>query len=160
MVQTQARGSGNRSAVPTLITLAVAIPLMAMNSWILSAGLIVGCGLFVAYEFALVKMPVRHLEREAARGVAGLFRVLAISFMKTCNGIANVAVKSLTGKNPDTDADRDEDMEIGEALLFAHARGQIKPEQLRVMRRRRPGIRVCKANQTSGRSPRSSLLRI
>ncbi len=211
--------------VSTIIMLAVAAPLMAISPWLLSAGLILGCGIYVAYEFALVKIPIRQLERDVEEGVPGasgllsmkhemnamlaacqfgitltslgltlalepaihhaleqykwaagfsvalamfvgaflhvtfgelvpkglalvvpkkvlyatapymrIFRFLAIPFIKTCNSIANVAVKAITGKNPDKDTHHDEGMEIGEALLYAHASGQIKPDQLRLMR--------------------------
>jgi CBS domain containing-hemolysin-like protein len=214
-----------RSLWPTLIVLAGAAPVLALSPWLLSVGLILGCGIFVAYEFSLVKIPVRELERDVEAGVAGaaqalamkhdmnamlaacqfgitltslgltlalepaihhalegyaaivaysvglamfigaflhvtfgelipkglalvvpkqvlyttapfmsLFRFLAIPFIKTCNTIANAGVQMITGKNPDKDAHHDEGMEIGEALLYAHARGQIKPDQLKVMR--------------------------
>lgn len=224
MAQQKTTG-GQQSFVTTLIMLAVAAPLMAISPWLLSAGLILGCGIYVAHEFALVKIPVRQLERDVQEGVPGasvvlsmknemnamlaacqfgitltslgltlalepaiegvlaqyhlghgfsvgvamfigafmhvtfgelvpkglalvvpkkvlyatapfmrMFRFLAIPFIKTCNSIANVAVKAMTGKNPDKDAHHDEGMEIGEALLYAHASGQIKPDQLRLMR--------------------------
>jgi CBS domain containing-hemolysin-like protein len=198
---------------------------MFSSPWLLSAGLILSCGVYVAYEFALVKIPTRQLERDAEDGVAGaaialkmkhdlnamlaacqfgitltslgltlalepaiehalagytwaasfsaglalcagaflhvtfgelvpkglalvvpqkvlyatapfmrLFRFLAIPFIKTCNTIANTAVRTITGKNPDEVAEDDDGMEIGEALLSAHARGELKPEQFRVMR--------------------------
>jgi CBS domain containing-hemolysin-like protein len=193
--------------------------------WLLSVALILACGVFVAFEFALVKIPVRHLERDREAGVSraalamkmkqemnamlaacqfgitltslgltlalepafrralegypavrafstGLaiflgaflhvtfgeltpkgmalveprkvlyatapfmrvFRYAAIPFIKSCNSIANVAVKAATGKNPDVEAAHEEGMEIGEALLYAHAHGQIKPDQFRLMR--------------------------
>jgi CBS domain containing-hemolysin-like protein len=63
-----------------------------------------------------------------------MFRVLAVPFIKTCNAIANAAVHFLTGKHPDTDAQHEEDVEIDDALSTAQASGQIKPEQLKIMR--------------------------
>ncbi len=209
----------------TLAVLAILAPIVTMSPWLLSAGLILGCGVYVAYEFSLVKISERQLERDIEEGVQGaqavlrmkrdmnamlaacqfgitvtslgltlalepaihhalarfawaqgfsvglamftgaflhvtfgelvpkglalvipkrilyttapfmqLFRFLAIPFIKTCNTIANAVVKAITGKNPDTDTHDEEGMEIGEALLYAHASGQIKPEQLRLMR--------------------------
>lgn len=217
--------SSKRGFGGTLLLIAIAAPLAALSPWIGSLLLILGCGIFVAFEFALVKIPVRKLEREAAGGVRGaemvlamkrdmnamlaacqfgitltslgltlalepaihhelvryqaperlstalamtlgaffhvtfgelvpkglalvvpgkvlyvtapfmrMFRVIAVPFIKTCNGIANAAVGALTGKNPDTDAHHDEGVSLGEALVYAHASGEIKPEQLELMR--------------------------
>lgn len=47
----------------TLALLLVLGPLLFRSPWLLSVGLILFCGLFVAYEFALVKVPVRMIER-------------------------------------------------------------------------------------------------
>lgn len=217
--------SSRRALLATLVLVAVALPIMSSSPWLLSAGLILGCGVYVAYEFALVKIPVRQLERDAEEGEPGaaialkmkhelnamlaacqfgitltslgltlalqpaiahalaryawahtfsaglalfagaflhvtfgelvpkglalvvpqkvlyatapfmrMFRFLAIPFIKSCNAIANTTVKTITGKNPDEVAADDDGMEIGEALLSAHARGELKPEQFRVMR--------------------------
>jgi CBS domain containing-hemolysin-like protein len=199
--------------------------LSMLSAWLLAAVLIIGCGVCVAFEFALVRVSVRQLERDEAKSTSGastllvmkremnsmlaacqfgitltslgltlalepalhaalvnfeqvarfsvalamgigaflhvtfgelvpkglalvvplkvlyttapfmrLFRVLAIPFIKTCNAIANTVVKFMTGKHPDTDANHEEDVEIDDALLVAQASGQIKPEQLKVMR--------------------------
>lgn len=43
----------------------------AQSRWALAAVLIAGCGVFVAFEFALVKISVRQLERDAASGLHG-----------------------------------------------------------------------------------------
>jgi CBS domain containing-hemolysin-like protein len=209
----------------TLLLIAIAAPLAALSPWVLSSVLILGCGIFVAFEFALVKIPVRKLERDVAGGVRGseqvlamkrdmnamlaacqfgitltslgltlalepaihhaliayeaianlstalamalgaffhvtfgelvpkglalvvpgkvlyatapfmrMFRVIAVPFIKTCNGIANGITAGLTGKNPDVDAHHEEGVSIGEALVYAHASGEIKPEQLELMR--------------------------
>lgn len=55
----------------TLALLLVLGPLLFGSPWLLSAGLILFCGLFVAYEFALVKVPVRTLERAVHDGQPG-----------------------------------------------------------------------------------------
>lgn len=47
----------------TLALFLVLVPLLFHSPWLLSAGLILFCALFVAYEFALVKVPFRTLER-------------------------------------------------------------------------------------------------
>lgn len=217
--------SPKRSVVSTLVVIAILAPLAALSPWLLSATLIFGCAIYVAFEFALVKVPMRKLERDAAAGVAGaadliamkrdmnamlaacqfgitltslgltlalepaihhaleryesvaafsaaiamaigaffhvtfgelvpkglalvvpgpvlyatspfmrMFRVLAVPFIKTCNSIANVVVGAMTGKNPDTDMHHEEGVDIGEALVYAHASGEIKPQQLELMR--------------------------
>lgn len=205
--------------------LAILAPLMLVSPWTLSVGLIFLCGIYVAYEFALVKVPVRHLEREVRDGKPGAaillkmkqemnamlaacqfgitvtslgltlalepaihhallryeglesysaglamfagaffhvtfgelvpkglalvvpnkvlyttapfmrtFRFLAIPFIKTCNSIANLAVRLLTGRNPDTDHGHEESVDINEAILHASATGQIEPGQVALMR--------------------------
>jgi CBS domain containing-hemolysin-like protein len=63
-----------------------------------------------------------------------MFRWLAVPFIKSFNAIANVVVKALTGKDPDTDAHHEEGVDIGEALVYAHASGTIKAQQLQLMR--------------------------
>ncbi len=211
--------------IVTLVLLAIAAPIAALSPWALSAALIVVCGVCVAFEFALVKIPVRKLERDAEAGVSGagilvdmkrdmnamlaacqfgitlsslgltlalepaihhalvrfpaiaaysvalamglgaffhvtlgelvpkglalvvpgkvlyvtapfmrMFRILAVPFIKTCNSIANVIVQGVTGKNPDVDAHHEENVDIGEALLYAHASGKIRTKQLQLMR--------------------------
>ncbi|MDF3071761.1 MAG: rane protein, partial [Polyangiaceae bacterium] len=214
-----------KSAVLTFVGFGALVGLSLLSPWLLSAALIAGCGVFVAFEFALVKVSLRTLERDQSNGVAGaglllvmkqelnsllaacqfgitltslgltlalepaihealaghewiaaysgalamslgafvhvtfgelipkglalvvplnvlyvtapfmrMFRVVAVPFIKTCNAIANRVVHFLTGKHPDTDAHHDESVEIDEALVGAHASGQIEPEQLKVMR--------------------------
>jgi CBS domain containing-hemolysin-like protein len=214
-----------KSVVLTLLCVALLVGLSVISPWLLSAALIVGCGVYVAFEFALVKVSPRSLELDESKGVPGAtlligmkremnsllaacqfgitltslgltlalepaihdalagyeriaqfsaalamgigafvhvtfgelipkglalviptkvlyvtapfmraFRLLAIPFIKTCNSIANVVVHFLTGKHPDKDAHHEEHVAIGDALLIAHASGQIRPEQLQVMR--------------------------
>lgn len=211
--------------VATLILIALGLPMILLSPWILSVALILTCGIYVAFEFALVKIPLRELEREAEAGVPGavqvlgmkrdlnamlaacqfgitltslgltlalepaihhaieryeqvaaysgalamglgtffhvtfgelipkglalvvprrvlqftapfmmMFRWLAVPFIKSCNAIANVVVKALSGRDPDQDAHHDAEIEIDEALIAAHTQGQIAPNQLRVMR--------------------------
>lgn len=217
--------SSKKSIAVTLLCIAAMVGLSVASPWLLSAALIVGCGVYVAFEFALVKVSLRSLERDESSGLAGasallsmkremnsllaacqfgitltslgltlalepaihealvehqeiarysaalamsvgafvhvtfgelipkglalviptqvlyttapfmrMFRVLAVPFIKTCNAIANAAVHFLTGKHPDTDAQHEEDVEIDDALSTAQASGQIKPEQLKIMR--------------------------
>ena len=66
--------------------------------------------------------------------IGRMFRWIAVPFIKTCNGIANVVVAAVTGHHPDGAGAHEEGMEIGEALLYAHASGQIQPDQLKLMR--------------------------
>lgn len=217
--------SQKRALVTTVIVIGALAPLATLSPWILSVLLIAACGIYVAFEFALVKVPMRTLERDVEKGVAGasillnmkremnamlaacqfgitltslgltlalepaihhalleteglsaystalamgigaffhvtfgelvpkglalvipsgvlyftapfmrIFRFLAVPFIKTCNTIANAMVSMLTGKNPDTDAHHDENVDIGQALVYAHASGEIKPQQLQLMR--------------------------
>jgi hypothetical protein len=63
--------SQKKGIVVTLIVVGVAAPLAAISPWVLSAFLILGCAIYVAFEFALVKVPMRRLERDAAGGKAG-----------------------------------------------------------------------------------------
>ena len=214
-----------RGLVFTLILIAAAAVVGAQSPWLLSLMLVMGCGVFVAFEFALVKVSVRQLERDGADGRSGaetllamkrdmnamlaacqfgitltslgltlalepaihralaryeqvaahstgiamvlgaffhvtfgelvpkgialvvparvlyvtaplmrMFRWIAVPFIKTCNGIANVVVAAVTGHHPDGAGAHEEGMEIGEALLYAHASGQIQPDQLKLMR--------------------------
>ncbi|MBT9559647.1 MAG: HlyC/CorC family transporter [Myxococcales bacterium] len=211
----------------TVIFILLLIPVLALSPWTLSMGLIAFCGVFVAFEFALVKTPLRELERDEEKKIKGadlvlklkrdlnallaacqfgitltslgltlalepaihhllteytsfasdaastalamsigaffhvtfgelipkglalvvprqvlyllspfmqLFRWLAVPFIKTCNAIANYAVRGMTGKDPDTDAHEEETVEIDEALMAAHTQGQIAPRQLQIMR--------------------------
>jgi CBS domain containing-hemolysin-like protein len=211
--------------VVTVLCVIALAGLSVLSPWLLSAALIAGCGVYVAFEFALVKVSLRTLERDESNGVPGagvllvmkremnsllaacqfgitltslgltlalepaihdalaghesvaafsaalamslgafvhvtfgelipkglalvvpskvlyftapfmrIFRILAVPFIKTCNAIANAAVHFLTGKHPDTDAHHEENVEIDDALLIAHASGQIEPEQLQLMR--------------------------
>ena len=50
--------------VVTLLLLAVLAPLATLSPWTLSACLILGCAIYVAFEFALVKVPLHKLERD------------------------------------------------------------------------------------------------
>ncbi|HET6585622.1 MAG TPA: hemolysin family protein [Nannocystaceae bacterium] len=217
--------SQRRGIVLTLVLLALLAPLVALSPWVLSASLILACGIYVAFEFALVKLPLHRLERDVEAGIAGagvvlgmkremnamlaasqfgitltslgltlalepaiesllhdyrqivglsaalamsfgtilhvtfgelipkgialvvpdkvlyftapfmrMFRLLAVPFIKTCNAVANVVVHGLTGKNPDQAAHHDESVDIGQALFYAYSAGEIKPQQLRLMR--------------------------
>src|SRR5690242_19965100 len=60
-----------RGLVATVIALGVLAPLMSLSPWSLSAGLILGCGVCVTFEFALVKVPLRKLERDAQAAIPG-----------------------------------------------------------------------------------------
>lgn len=62
----------------TLILTPILGYLLSLSPWALSAGLIVGCGLYVAFEFALVKISVHKLERDVEVGVAGAVVVLGM----------------------------------------------------------------------------------
>lgn len=64
-------GSGKRGLVATLLLLAVLAPLASLSPWTLSACLILGCAVYVAFEFALVKVPMHKLERDVDAGVPG-----------------------------------------------------------------------------------------
>jgi CBS domain containing-hemolysin-like protein len=214
-----------RGLVATLIALGILAPVMSLSPWSLSAGLILGCAVCVTFEFALVKTPLRKLERDAQVGIPGatvllqmkrelnsmlaacqfgitltslgltlalepavehalvdyqsvaaysvaiamtfgtllhvtfgelvpkglalvvpirmlyatapfmrLFRWLAVPFIKTCNLAANLIVKVLTGKDPDTDTHHEDNVDIDQALFYAATTGEIKPQQLRLMR--------------------------
>jgi CBS domain containing-hemolysin-like protein len=213
--------------VTSVLLILAVFAVLSLNAWTLSAGLIILCGVFVAFEFALVKTPQRELERDLEKKVKGaelavalkgqmnallaacqfgitltslgltlalepaihhlleehtdlgsskalatglamgigaffhvtfgelvpkglalvvprkvlyllgpfmrLFRLMAVPFIKTCNGIANACVRLVTGKDPDVDAHEEEDVEIDEALMAAHTQGQIAPRQLQIM---------------------------
>jgi CBS domain containing-hemolysin-like protein len=217
--------ASKKSIAVTLLCVAALAGLSILSPWLLSAVLIVSCGVYVAFEFALVKVSLRALERDESEGVVGasvllgmkremnsllaacqfgitltslgltlalepaihgalsehagiarhsaalamsvgafvhvtfgelipkglalviptqvlyatapfmrMFRIVAVPFIKTCNAIANAVVHFLTGKHPDTDAHHEADVEIDDALSTAQASGQIKPEQLKIMR--------------------------
>ncbi len=68
--------SGKRGVFLTLLLIAAAIPLVTLSPWLLSAGLILTCGVYVAFEFALVKVSMRTLEREVEEGVIGATTLL------------------------------------------------------------------------------------
>ena len=223
------------SLIPTLLLLLLLAPLLALSPWAISAALVGLCGVYVAYEFALVKVSIRSLQKDAARGVRGahqllamkqdmnamlaacqfgitvtslgltlalepaihhlleahfapllqvvgrwvepkgfsiglamvagslfhvtfgelvpkglalivplqvlyrtapfmsLFRWVAIPFIKTCNGVANLVVKLLTGRDPEQ-ISHDEDVDLREALIHASSKGQIAPQQARLMK--------------------------
>jgi len=219
--------SNTTGLLATLIAVAVLVPLVLISPWILSTVLIVACGIYVSFEFALVQVSLRDLEKDVAADVPGagplltmkreinamlaacqfgitltslgltlalepaihhalaasgweamanasealalglgaffhvtfgelipkglalvvprkvlyatapfmrLFRIVAVPFIKTCNAIANVVVKALTGKNPDTDAHHEQKVEVDEALLMANAQGRIGRRQLQIMK--------------------------
>lgn len=219
--------SNTTGLVATLIAVALLVPLVLISPWILSTVLIVACGIYVSFEFALVQVSLRELEKDVAAEVPGaatlltmkreinamlaacqfgitltslgltlalepaihhaladsgwealaegsealalglgaffhvtfgelipkglalvvprkvlyatapfmrLFRIVAVPFIKTCNAIANVVVKALTGKNPDTDAHHEHKVEVDEALLMANAQGRIGRRQLQIMK--------------------------
>lgn len=218
-------GNGKRGLVATLLLLGLVAPLAAMSPWTLSATLILGCGIYVAFEFALVKVPVHKLERDVDAGISGarillgmkremnamlaasqfgitltslgltlalepaihhaledyeriaamsaalamgfgailhvtfgelvpkgialvvpikvlyvtapfmrLFRWLAVPFIKTCNAVANVLVQGITGRHPDSAGGHEDNVDIGQALVYAYSAGELKPQQLRLMR--------------------------
>lgn len=62
----------------TLAMVAGAAYLGSRDAWLLSVVLLVGCGLNVAFEFALVKVSVHKLERDVQAGVAGSDVVLTM----------------------------------------------------------------------------------
>lgn len=219
--------SNTAGLLATLIAVGLLVPLVLISPWILSTVLIVLCGIYVSFEFALVQVSLRELEKDVAADVPGaaslltmkreinamlaacqfgitltslgltlalepaiheafvasgweafaeasealalglgaffhvtfgelipkglalvvprkvlyatapfmrLFRIVAVPFIKTCNAIANVVVKALTGKNPDTDAHQEHKVEVGEALLMANAQGRIGRRQLQIMK--------------------------
>lgn len=66
----------SRGLVITLLALAILIPLVTISPWILSAALIFACGIYVAFEFALVQISLRELEREAAQNLPGSAQLL------------------------------------------------------------------------------------
>lgn len=219
--------SDTTGLVATLTVVTLLILLGLISPWVLSAVLIVFCGVCVAFEFALVQMSMRELERDVQAHLRGsstlltmkretnamlaacqfgitlsslgltlalepsihhalaatgwealanasagfalaigaffhvtfgelipkglalvvprkvlyatapfmrLFRILAVPFIKTCNAIANLAVKAMTGKNPDTESHHEANVEVGEALLMANAQGRIGRRQLQIMK--------------------------
>ncbi len=218
-------GNGKRGLVATLLLLGVLTPIAILSPWSLSAYLICGCAIYVAFEFALVKVPMHKLERDVDGGIAGarvllgmkremnamlaasqfgitltslgltlalepaihaaledyeqvaafsaamamgfgailhvtfgelvpkgialvvpievlyvtapfmrIFRFLAVPFIKTCNAVANVIVQGVTGRNPDDAAHHEDNLDIGQALVYAYSAGELKPQQLRLMR--------------------------
>jgi CBS domain containing-hemolysin-like protein len=62
----------------TLAMIALAVYLGSRDAWLLSVVLLVGCGLNVAFEFALVKVSVHKLEHDVQAGVAGSEVVLTM----------------------------------------------------------------------------------
>ncbi len=218
--------SNNAGIIATLIALGLLVPIVLISPWVLSAVLIVLCGIYESFEFALVQVSLRELEKDKAAGVPGaaalvtmkteinamlaacqfgitltslgltlalepaihhvfeasgwaalaeasealaltlgaffhvtfgelipkglalvvphkvlyatapfmrIFRLMAVPFIKSCNAIANLAVRGLTGKNPDTDSHHEAKVEVGEALLMANAQGRIGRRQLQLM---------------------------
>lgn len=85
----RASSTGRGGLVFTLLLTAILGYLLSLSPWALSAGLIVGCGLYVAFEFALVKVSVHKLERDVKAGVAGAVVVLGMkremnAFLAAC----------------------------------------------------------------------------
>jgi CBS domain containing-hemolysin-like protein len=64
-------GSRARGLTATVVVVAALVALALLNRWLLSVTLILGCGVCVAFEFALVKVSTRELERSAEAGVPG-----------------------------------------------------------------------------------------
>ncbi len=60
-----------KSLVVTLLGVAGLVGLSLLSPWLLSAALILGCGVYVAFEFSLVKVSTRTLERDESNGVPG-----------------------------------------------------------------------------------------
>jgi CBS domain containing-hemolysin-like protein len=54
-----------------LMCVALLAAVSTLSPWLLSASLIVGCGVCVAFEFALVKVSLRSLERDEGLGIPG-----------------------------------------------------------------------------------------
>lgn len=73
-----ASAMSRRRVMATLVLLALAVYLGTVNAWLLSVVLLVGCGLNVAFEFALVKVSVHKLEHDVQSGVAGSEVVLGM----------------------------------------------------------------------------------
>jgi CBS domain containing-hemolysin-like protein len=74
-------GTGRRGVVLTVVLLVLFATFLSFipppaRPWFLSFGLIAGCGLYVAFEFALVKVSVHKLERDVQAGVRGAVVVL------------------------------------------------------------------------------------
>ncbi len=65
------------ASIPVML-LVIGLPMILLSPWILSVALILTCGIYVAFEFALVKIPLRELEREAEAGVPGAVQVLGM----------------------------------------------------------------------------------
>lgn len=63
--------SNRRGVVSTLVVVALVAPFAAISPWALSVVLILVCGVCVAFEFALVKLPLRELERAVSLKVPG-----------------------------------------------------------------------------------------
>lgn len=70
--------TGKRGVFLTLLLIAIAVPVFMLSPWILSAGLIATCGVYVAFEFSLVKVSHRTLDREIEAGVVGAGTLLAM----------------------------------------------------------------------------------
>lgn len=60
-----------RSIVLTLLLVAAVVYAGTVNTWLLSLVLLIGCGLNVSFEFALVKVSMHKLERDVQQGVPG-----------------------------------------------------------------------------------------
>lgn len=64
--------------VLTVLVIGIAVVLGVYDAWALSVVLLLGCGLNVAFEFALVKVSVHKLELDVAAGVTGSQIVLGM----------------------------------------------------------------------------------
>jgi CBS domain containing-hemolysin-like protein len=71
------RLSGGKLLATLALCLVIA-SLLFRSPWLLSLGLLISCGIFVAYEFALVKVPVRTMERAVREGTPGAPLLLAM----------------------------------------------------------------------------------
>src|SRR5215207_3772246 len=70
--------SSKKAIAVTLLWVAGMLGLSLASPWLLSAVLIVGCGVYVAFEFALVKVSLRSLERDESSGLAGASVLLSM----------------------------------------------------------------------------------
>lgn len=68
----------SRRVALTLVLVALAAYLGSRDAWLLSVVLLLGCGLNVAFEFALVKVSVHKLELDVQAGVPGSEVVLGM----------------------------------------------------------------------------------
>lgn len=67
-----------RSLRRTTLALLILVPISLLSPWLLSATLIGACGIYVAFEFALVRVPLHTLEREVQQNLPGAAQLLAM----------------------------------------------------------------------------------